>query len=423
MVEMTLSQLFAVNNENIINVNFIEQVVMNRTHQNDSSNKAGYWSAVFSMTLCVAMLIASEFMPVSLLTPIADGLDATKGQAGQAISVSGFFAVVASLLTSTVAGKLNRKWVLLAMTGCMLLSLVFIALAPDFIMLMVARALLGICVGGFWSLATAVIMRLVPADSVSKALAIMYSGQAVAAAFAAPLGSYLGDLIGWRGVFWVLVPVVAVNLIWQMISLPSMPTDKKQGFGEMFGLLKRGYFARGIIASICVYAGAFAMFTYLRPYIESEVKGDVLLLTFLLLLLGVAGFAGTWLGGKFANDHAVRFLQGVPLVMSVVTAGLIGLSGSVFMVGVLLALWGICNTAMSIGWMTWLSQNVDDAPEAAGSIIVAAIQAAILFGAAAGGVLLDSFGINVTFAGSVVLTLVSLCLVGSGRGVLKPQTE
>ena len=150
MVEMTLSQLFAVNNENIINVNFIEQVVMNRTHQNDSSNKAGYWSAVFSMTLCVAMLIASEFMPVSLLTPIADGLDATKGQAGQAISVSGFFAVVASLLTSTVAGKLNRKWVLLAMTGCMLLSLVFIALAPDFIMLMVARALLGICVGGFW---------------------------------------------------------------------------------------------------------------------------------------------------------------------------------------------------------------------------------------------------------------------------------
>src|SRR5690349_7910726 len=67
------------------------------------------WGAVLSMALCVAMLIASEFMPVSLLTPMAAGLGATEGQTGQAISVSGLFAVVASLLITTAAGKLNRK--------------------------------------------------------------------------------------------------------------------------------------------------------------------------------------------------------------------------------------------------------------------------------------------------------------------------
>jgi predicted MFS family arabinose efflux permease len=93
------------------------------------------------MALCVAMLIASEFMPVSLLTPMAEGLRATEGQTGQAISVSGLFAVAASLLLTTVAGRLNRKWVMVAMTGFMLLSLVLVAVAPNFAVLMVGRAL------------------------------------------------------------------------------------------------------------------------------------------------------------------------------------------------------------------------------------------------------------------------------------------
>jgi predicted MFS family arabinose efflux permease len=117
------------------------------------------------MTLCVAMLIASEFMPVSLLTPIAADLHASQGQAGQAISISGLFAVVTSLLIANVAGRFDRRSVLVALTVVMLGSLALIATAPNFALLMVARALLGITVGGFWSLATATIMRLVPEDS------------------------------------------------------------------------------------------------------------------------------------------------------------------------------------------------------------------------------------------------------------------
>src|SRR5690606_18031044 len=87
----------------------------------DAGSKPAAWGAVLSMALCVAMLIASEFMPVSLLTPMAEGLSATEGQTGQAISISGLFAVAASLLITTVAGTLNRKWVLVGLTVFMLL--------------------------------------------------------------------------------------------------------------------------------------------------------------------------------------------------------------------------------------------------------------------------------------------------------------
>ena len=108
------------------------------------------------MSLCVALLIASEFMPASLLTPTAAGLNATEGQAGQAISISGLFAVMASLFITTVAGRADRKRVLVVLTVCMILSLALISLAPTLTVLMVARAILGITIGGFWSIATAV---------------------------------------------------------------------------------------------------------------------------------------------------------------------------------------------------------------------------------------------------------------------------
>ncbi|MYM61890.1 MFS transporter [Pseudomaricurvus sp. HS19] len=387
----------------------------------ETRQTANAWGAVASMSLCVALLIASEFMPVSLLTPIADGLGATEGQAGQAVSVSGLFAVVASLLMTTAAGRLDRRHVLLVMTALMVLSLTLMAAAPNFAVLMLSRAILGICIGGFWALGTAVVMRLVPPQEVSRALAVMFTGQAAAAAFAAPIGSYLGDVIGWRGVFGLMVPVAAVNLLWQWWVLPSLPANERLSFNDLRKILQRPHFARGMVAVICAFAGAFAMFSYLRPFLETVTGTDVPTLTRLFLVLGVVGFLGTWAGGRFANTHIVRLLQLTPAVMAIVTLGLLAFGSQLFVVAGLLAVWGAMNTALPISWMAWLSQTADDAPEAAGSLMVAAIQAAILLGAALGGVLLDYTGITATFIASVVLSGLALLLVGSGKQLLKPQ--
>ena len=387
----------------------------------DAGSKPAAWGAVLSMALCVAMLIASEFMPVSLLTPMAEGLGATEGQTGQAISISGLFAVAASLLITTAAGTLNRKWVMVAMTGFMLASLVLVAAAPNFAVLMIGRALLGICIGGFWALATAVIMRLVPPEDVPRALALMYGGQAIAAAFAAPVGSYLGGLFGWREVFWALTPVVAINLVWHVVALPSLPAQRKQDFRAMFDLLKRPYFLRGLIACMLSWGSAFTMFTYLRPFLEQVTRVDVATLSVLLLLLGCAGFVGTWAASRFLKGNVAPFLKLPALVMGGATVGLLVLGFSVAAAGLFMAIWGAMNTMFSVIWMTWMSQNADDAPEAAGSLMVAAIQASILFGAVVGGLLLDSISIEATFIGSVVLAVLALALIGDGRRMLKPE--
>jgi predicted MFS family arabinose efflux permease len=372
------------------------------------------WSAVGSLAMCVAMLISSEFMPVSLLTPIADDLGATQGMAGQAISVSGLFAVVTSLFISVIAGRLDRRYVLMGLTALMLGSLVLIALAPSFSVLMLARALLGIAIGGFWALSTATVMRLVPEHTVPKALGIIFTGNAIATAFAAPIGSYLGGAIGWRGVFWGLVPLVLINIAWQWISLPSMPPQASKSIGQLFALLKRRNVAFGMIAVMLTFAGAFCTFTYLRPFLETYTQVGVTELSLFLLGLGLAGFIGTYASTALVNLKLYPLLRYLPLLLAACTVAMLMLGHLKWGVALMMICWGGLNAAIPVAWSTWLSRSVADDPESGGGLLVAAIQLAIMLGASLGGFLLDHGSITLTFIGGAVLMVLGALMVGDG---------
>ena len=86
---------------------------------------------------------------------------------------------------------------------------------------------------------------------------MIYTGNAVATAFAAPIGSYFGGIIGWRGVFWALTPIAVLNLIWQWISLPSMQPQRANPVGKLLGLLKRRNIAFATVAQMFTFARSF----------------------------------------------------------------------------------------------------------------------------------------------------------------------
>lgn len=372
-----------------------------------------HWSAVAAMSLCVALLIAAEFMPVSLLTPIATDLGASNGMAGLAISISGLFAVPTSLLIATLSHRLDRRHVLMGLAALMLTSLVVIALSPNFAVLMMARALLGIVIGGFWALATATIMRLVSSQSVPKALGIMYTGNAVATAFAAPIGSYLGGLIGWRGVFWLLVPLVVINLLWMALCLPSMRSQARPH--SAFRLMRRPNVAIAIMGVTLTFVGAFSAFTYFRPFLETRTQVDLPQLSALLLALGLAGFVGTTAVSLLLRRHLYRMLRWLPLVLGVITLALLAVEHHFWSVALMLILWGALNSAIPVAWSAWITQGIADSPESGGGLMVAAIQLAITLGAAVGGWLLDSLSISATFMGSALLLAAASLVVGNGR--------
>ncbi|MFQ2274114.1 MFS transporter [Aeromonas hydrophila] len=371
------------------------------------------------MSLCVALLIAAEFMPVSLLTPIATDLGASNGMAGLAIAISGLFAVPTSLLIAPLSHRLDRRHVLLGLAVVMLTSLIVIALSPNFTVLMVARALLGIVIGGFWALATATIMRLVGSQSVPKALGILYTGNAVATAFAAPIGSYLGGLIGWRGVFWLLVPLVVINLLWMALCLPSMRSQARPQ--SAFRLMQRPNVVIAIIGVTLTFAGAFSAFTYFRPFLETRTLVDLPQLSALLLALGLAGFAGTTAVSLLLHRHLYRMLRWLPLALGVITLALLTVAHHFWGVALMLILWGTLNSAIPVAWSAWITQGIADTPESGGGLMVAAIQLSITLGAAVGGWLLDSLSISATFMGSALLLTAASLVVGNGSR-LKPVT-
>ncbi|HHQ4764979.1 MFS transporter [Aeromonas veronii] len=371
------------------------------------------------MSLCVALLIAAEFMPVSLLTPIATDLGASNGMAGLAIAISGLFAVPTSLLIAPLSHRLDRRHVLMGLAVVMLTSLIVIALSPNFTVLMVARALLGIVIGGFWALATATIMRLVSSQSLPKALGILYTGNAVATAFAAPIGSYLGGLIGWRGVFWLLVPLVVINLLWMVLCLPSMHSQARPH--SAFRLMRRPNVAIAIMSVTLTFAGAFSAFTYFRPFLETRTQVDLPQLSALLLALGLAGFVGTTAVSLLLHRHLYRMLRWLPLVLGVITLALLTVAHHFWGVALMLILWGTLNSAIPVAWSAWITQGIADTPESGGGLMVAAIQLSITLGAAVGGWLLDSFSISATFMGSALLLTAASMVVGNGSR-LRPVT-
>jgi predicted MFS family arabinose efflux permease len=383
----------------------------NTNTQHETGSQPTFWSGVFAMTLCVFALIASEFMPVSLLTPMATDLHVTEGMAGQGIAISGAFAVVTSLFISALAGSMNRKTLLLGLTGVMALSGVVIALAPNYVIYMVGRALIGVVVGGFWSMSAATAMRLVPANKVPRALAIFNSGNALATVVAAPLGSYLGSLIGWRGAFFCLVPVALIAFAWQWISLPSMRVEQRSaGSGNVFTLFRNPIVTLGMLGASIFFMGQFTLFTYVRPFLEMVTRVDVPTLSLILLVIGVTGFIGTTLIGTVLKRGFYQTLIAIPVLMAAIALALIAFGGWTAAVVVLLGFWGLVATAAPVGWWGWVAKTFPKDAEAGGGLLVAVVQLAIALGSTVGGLLLDTSGYQSTFVASTVLLLIAAFL-------------
>ncbi|NTZ95006.1 MFS transporter [Pseudomonas koreensis] len=374
------------------------------------------WSAVLAMSLAAFALVASEFMPVSLLTPIAAELQISEGQAGQGISVSGAFALMTSLVIAAVAARVERKKLLLGLTLLMIVSGTVVAFAPGYPSFMFGRALIGIAIGGFWSLSAATAMRLVPPDQVSRALAIVNGGNALATVIAAPAGSFLGALIGWRGAFFCVVPVAALAAIWLLISLPSFKLERQAGSGNALRLMKQWPVALGMVAVSVFFMGQFMLFTYLRPFLEEVTGVSISTLSLMLLGLGLAGFIGTFVIEKFLGTGLYRTLTVIPLMMAVIALALVNFGASPLLTAVLLGLWGLVATAAPVGWWTWLAQTLPEDAEAGGGLLVAIVQLAIAAGAIVGGLAFDLSGYKATFElSAAVLVIASVLAWLAGR--------
>lgn len=370
-----------------------------------------HWSAVFSLFAGVTSLIAAEFIPVSLLTPIASTLQISEGMAGQTVTAVGICSVISSLLLVPATKMFDRRMVLLALSLLLIVSDVLVAMAPNYFILLIGRGLLGICVGGFWSMASAVTIKLVPAKDITRALSIVYAGVSFATIISLPLASYLGYFIGWRNVFYASAILAVFSFIWQIISLPSLPPQKETSFKNMFGLLKEPWIALGIAATIFSFAGYHFFFTYLRPFLEHTLALSATRLSILLLLFGIANCLGTVVAGIFMKEMYRNTMISVHVILLIFSGTFILYFENSWLSQILVILWGFMFGFIPVGWSTWIVRTLANKSEMIGGLSVAAIQFSIGMAAAIGGSIYDHNGIEGVFVSSSLAFLCAIFLM------------
>jgi len=374
------------------------------------------WGGVLSMTLGVFALVGAEFLPASLLTPMAADLGISEGMAGQAVTATAAVALLTSLLVTVVTRRLDRRLVLLGLSVLLILSNLLVAFSDSLPMLLGGRVLLGMALGGFWTLSAATMMRLVPEAYVAKALSVMFLGVSAATVFAAPVGSYVGDMVGWRNVFLGAAVLGALSFVVQVATLPSLPPRGHSRFGTLVEVLRRPGVGFAMLAILLVFTGHFSFFTYIRPFLETVTGIGVEGISAVLLGFGIATFFGNSLGAVLL-ERSMRFTLAVmPLVMGVLALSLSAFGGHLVADAAMVALWGLAFGAVPVAWSTWITRAVPDEAESAGGLFVAAINFAIATGAAAGGVLFDLSGVSSVFVASgAALFLAALTILTAVR--------
>ncbi|WP_343214018.1 MFS transporter [Ensifer oleiphilus] len=375
------------------------------------------WGAVVSLSLGVFGLVTAEFLPASLLTPMSADLGVSVGAAGQSVTTTAVVAAVAGPAIVVYTGRFDRRTVLLALTGLLVVSSLMAGFAPNLPFLLAARVLLGVALGGFWAMSLALAMRLVPGRLMPRAMAIVMSGVSIATVCAAPVGAWIGATLGWRYAFLLAAAVGVITFIVQALTVPSLPPIGTTSLATIARVLRRPAIRLGLATILLVVTGHFAGFTYIRPYLEQVPRFDVEMITAILLAFGIGGFFGNIAGG-FLAERNTRLAMMLAAVGITATALLLAVGGVLpAIAAAATAAWGFAFGALPVSVQSFISRAAGDEAEGAGAATLTTFQIAISTGAILGGVIVELQGPAGVFLFAALAALLGASLVAMSRKV------
>lgn len=374
-----------------------------------SSGKSKWW-AIISLMLGVAALISAELLPVSLLTEMASELGISTGVAGQMISTTALLAMLSGLMLPALFKRIDRRQLILAFSALLVLSSLMTSVASNIWWLLAARVILGIAIGGFWAILTPVTMQLVPSHKVASAFSIIFSGVSLALVVAAPLGSYLGDIYGWRAVFTVVAGLSVAVLLLQWFAVPKVQASAEQHSGGMRELLRGAGVKTAFIAMLLSFTGNQMLYIYMRPYMENYLHFNIEQISLSWVFFGVASFVGVTFAGVLVQRFLKQILVGMPLAMVVVAIALLAGPQLHILAFVLIASWGFFGAVLPIIWSTWITRALPDAADSAGGLYSAALQLAAIIGASLSGTAIDLIGVSANMPVTAIVMAITFVL-------------
>jgi len=367
-------------------------------------------AALWALTISAFGIGTTEFVIVGLLPTVANDLNTSISSAGLLVSLYAVGVAIGAPVLTALTSQVARKRLLIAIMLLFIIGNGLAAIAPSFILLILARILTGFAHGVFFSIGSTIAASLVPEDKRASAISIMFAGLTVAIVTGVPLGTYIGQNFGWRATFIGVAILGIIGAVASYVLVPaSIKTSKPLRIVDQLKVLKNRSILLVLAITALGYGGTFVTFTYLAPLLEEVTGFSANMTSILLLVYGIAIALGNVIGGKVSNKKPGKALMVMFALQAIVLFILYFTVSSQIWSVVTLFFMGILAfsnvPALQLYVVKMSEKYLPGTEDVSSALNIAAFNVGIAIGAYVGGLIVESsLGVGATpWVGSILV--------------------
>jgi DHA1 family inner membrane transport protein len=373
-------------------------------------------------TLFLGMFVmgSTELLVVGVLDLIATDLGVSIPAAGALVTAYALGLAIGGPILTAVTIRLDKRTALVGALALFVVANVVAVLSAGYGVLLVTRTLTGALQGLFIAAAFAAGTAVVPPERMGRAIAVVISGTAVSGALGVPLGTLVGQALGWRGSLVAAVAFAVVALVGTPACVPSVPAT-----GGGAGSQARHAFAPRVLALLgltaLVFASVYATLTYVVPFLQTVTGVSGAAISVFLLAYGAATAVGSYGGGRFADADAARTLLAACIGLAACLLTLRLVATTAVAVAIVLLAVGLFAMGMAPSLQYRVVSLAGPGGAFAQSLPASAANVGIASGSFIGGLTVTGFGVSATVVAGLAIAAIAVP-VAWATSFLQPPT-
>ena len=321
------------------------------------------WLRVVTLAVAAFIFNTTEFVPVGLLSDIAQSFHMQTAQVGIMLTIYAWVVALMSLPFMLMTSQVERRKLLICLFVVFIASHVLSFLSWSFTVLVISRIGVAFAHAIFWSITASLAIRMAPAGKRAQALSLIATGTALAMVLGLPLGRIVGQYFGWRMTFFAIGIGALITLLCLIKLLPLLPSEHSGSLKSLPLLFRRPALMSIYLLTVVVVTAHYTAYSYIEPFVQNIAGFSANFATALLLLLGGAGIIGSVIFGKLGNQYASALVSTAIALLLVCLALLLPAANSEIHLGVLSIFWGIAMMIIGLGMQVKVLALAPDATD------------------------------------------------------------
>ena len=361
------------------------------------------WVSVCALAVGAFIFNTTEYIPIALLSDIGQSFDKPATEVGMMITVYAWIVALLSLPLMLMTKNIERRKLLLMLFALFALFHALSFFSWNFNILLVSRIGIALTHAVFWSITASLAVRLAPAGKTNQALGLLSTGTVLAMVLGIPLGRVVGQYFGWQLSF-LLIGVCAAGVMLVLAkNLPALPSQNTGSLSSLPSLFKRRNLMLLYAITVLIITAHFTAYSYIEPFVLQVGGFKAEQVTIVLSLYGLAGFAASYLFGKWFAKSQRLFMLGAVAVILLSALLLLPFASFPYAVYALVFIWGVAIVIVSLGMVSKVLAFASDATDVANSIYSGLYNVGIGGGALLGHYVTVWFGLsNIGIAGALL---------------------